>query len=229
MWNTGIGTPTWARRSFRRRSRQEKSQVLRMCVNSMRTTASRVTPWAAVFATAVAFGAILTSTALAPWFSWTGNALSDLGHHDRATANLFNGGLIVAGLVGATFPLWLVFDTEGLLCRLGAAVVAATLVDLALIGVFPTPHDLHGTVSVAFFVGVTLGLVVWGVGDIAADHRPRGVAIASTGFFHATLWVVWFSSAVPYEGVAVPEFVGAVALAGTALAAAREYPEAFGR
>jgi hypothetical membrane protein len=191
--------------------------------------ASRIVPWTAVVATVVAFGAILTATTVAPWFSWTGNALSDLGHGERATATLFNGGLIVAGLVGAVFPLWLAFDIDGVLHRLGAITVAVTLVDLALIGVFPTPHDLHGAVSVVFFVGVTLGLVVWGVGDIVADRRLRGGAIATAGFLHGVFWVIWFSSVVPYEGVAIPEFVGAVALAGTALTIALEYIGAFRR
>ena len=193
----------------------------------MVSKASRVAPWAAVVGTVIAFVAILTTTTVAPWFSWTGNALSDLGHHDRATASLFNGGLIVAGLVGAAFPVWLVFDTDGTFRRLGAVVVAATLLDLALIGFFPTPHSLHGTVSVLFFVGVTLGLVVWGVGDIVAGSRRRGGAIAAGGIFHAAFWVFWMSSLVQYEGVAIPEFAGAVALAGTALSIAREYPEAF--
>ncbi|MDZ7689055.1 MAG: DUF998 domain-containing protein [Halobacteriales archaeon] len=193
----------------------------------MKDTASRVAPWTAVVAAIVAFGAILTTTTVAPWFSWTGNALSDLGHHERATANLFNGGLIVAGLTGAVFPVRLLADYDGILRRLGAGVITLTLVDLALIGVFPTPHELHGAVSVAFFVGVTLGLVLWGVGDLVADRRRRGVAIAATGVFHAVFWAVWVSPAVPYEGVAVPEFVGAVALAGTALTVTRDYPEAF--
>jgi hypothetical membrane protein len=193
----------------------------------MRGKVSTVAPWTAVVATVVAFGAILTATTVAPWFSWTENALSDLGHHERATANLFNGGLIVAGLIGSAFPLWLVFDTECFLRRLGAVIVAVTLVDLALIGVFPTPHDLHRTVSVVFFVGVTLGLIVWGVGDTVADRRLRGGAIAVSGLFHGVLWVVWFSSIVPYKGVAVPEFVGAVALAGTALTVAHEYLDAL--
>ena len=195
----------------------------------MKHRASRVLPWTAVVATVIAFGAILITTTVAPWFSWTGNALSDLGHHDRATARLFNGGLILAGLIGAAFPLWLVFDTDGFLRRLGAVVVAVTLVDLALIGVFPTPNDLHGTVSVVFFVGVTLGLIVWGIGDIRDDRRLRCGVIAAAGFFHGVFWVVWFSSVIPYEGVAIPEFVGAVALAGTALMIAHEYIEASGR
>jgi hypothetical membrane protein len=194
----------------------------------MKHRASRVIPWTAVVATIVAFGAILTTTTVAPWFSWTGNALSDLGHHERATSNIFNGGLIVAGLIGAAFPLWLTFEADGVLRRLGAAIVAVTLVDLALIGFFPTPHDLHGTVSVVFFVGVTLGLIVWGIGDIRDDRRLRGGTVAATGFFHGVFWVVWFSSIIPYDGVAIPEFVGAVALAGTALVIAYEYIEASG-
>lgn len=188
---------------------------------------SRVAPWAAVVATVVAFGAILTATVLAPWFSWTGNALSDLGHHERATAPLFNGGLIAAGLLGAVFPAWLVLERDGLLHRIGAAIVGATLVDLALIGVFPTPMDLHVTVSVLFFVGVTLGLIVWGVADALGEHPGRGTAFALAGVGHALFWAVWASDLVPYEGVAIPELVGAIALAGAALVIARDYPEAF--
>jgi hypothetical membrane protein len=39
----------------------------------------------------VAFGAILLATVLAPWFSWTGDALSDLGvPATSAVAPLFN-------------------------------------------------------------------------------------------------------------------------------------------
>jgi hypothetical membrane protein len=125
--------------------------------------------------------------------------------------------------------MWIAFETDGILRRIGAVIVAVALVDLALIGVFPTPHGLHGTVSVVFFVGVTLGLIIWGIGDILADRRGRGGVIATAGLFHGVFWVVWFSSIVPYEGVAIPEFVGAVALAGTALMIACEYIGAFGR
>lgn len=50
----------------------------------------------------------LAATLLAPWFAWSRNALSDLGAAGEPTAPLFNGGLLVGGVVAAAFAwaLW---------------------------------------------------------------------------------------------------------------------------
>jgi len=72
----------------------------------------------------VGLGTVLLATLLAPWFSWTGNALSDLGHPSRATAPLFNGGMALAGLLALAFAGRLWIDAEGWVRR-GALIVLA--------------------------------------------------------------------------------------------------------
>jgi hypothetical membrane protein len=55
----------------------------------------------------VSLGAILLATLVSPTFTWTGSALSDLGAFGAPTALLFNGGLVLAGLVAFPFVAWL--------------------------------------------------------------------------------------------------------------------------
>lgn len=47
--------------------------------------------------------ALVGAALLAPWFTWTGHALSHLGEVGRATAPLFNYGLILSGGLGLAF------------------------------------------------------------------------------------------------------------------------------
>lgn len=52
---------------------------------------------------AVSVGAIATAILIADRFSWASHALSDLGRAGWASATVFNGGLIVAGLLALPF------------------------------------------------------------------------------------------------------------------------------
>ena len=48
----------------------------------------------------VAYFFIVVSIGLSPWFSWSSNALSDLGHSvDSDVASLYNFGLLLAGFL----------------------------------------------------------------------------------------------------------------------------------
>jgi len=51
----------------------------------------------------VAFTCIFLAIASYPEFSWTGNALSDLGVQEGVTAVLFNSGLIFSGILALIF------------------------------------------------------------------------------------------------------------------------------
>ena len=76
-----------------------------------------------------ALGGIALAVALAPWFSPTANALSDLGVADRAAvATAFNGGLLIGGgaALAYAWALWAAART------LGARVVAAEFAVAAL-------------------------------------------------------------------------------------------------
>ena len=52
---------------------------------------------------ALAFLFLGASILSAPWFSWSKNALSDLGYALRETAVTFNFGLAISGLIVAIY------------------------------------------------------------------------------------------------------------------------------
>lgn len=61
----------------------------------------------------VAFTLISLAIASYSEFSWTGNALSDLGIQEGATAILLNSGLIIAGILTIVFALGLSVLLQG--------------------------------------------------------------------------------------------------------------------
>ncbi|HKL29662.1 MAG TPA: DUF998 domain-containing protein [Natrialbaceae archaeon] len=164
----------------------------------------------------VGLGTVLLATLLAPWFSWTGNALSDLGHPSRATAPLFNGGMALAGLLALAFAGRLWIDAEGWVRRGALIVLAASFASLVGVGAYPETTDLHFTVSVAFFVSLTYGLWLYGSADALAGTPERGVATIWLGVANVTGWVL-YATFEPFEGVAIPEAVGGVALVAWAV------------
>jgi hypothetical membrane protein len=168
--------------------------------------------WCGLAAAAVGLGTVLLATLLAPWFSWTGNALSDLGHPSRSTAPLFNGGMALAGLLALAFAGRLWIDAEGWVRRGALIVLAASFVSLVGVGAYPETTDLHFAVSVAFFVSLTYGLWLYGSADALSDAPERGVATIWLGIANVTAWVL-YATLNPFEGVAIPEAVGAIALA----------------
>lgn len=187
-----------------------------MTDGTVRNRLRRIGTWCGLAAPAIGLGSVLLATLLAPWFSWTGNALSDLGHPARATAPLFNGGQGVAGLLALAFAARLWTDAGGWLRRGALAVLAASFVSLVGVGAFPETTDLHFPASVAFFVTLTYGLWLYGSAD-ALDGAPRrGVVTVWLGVANVTAWVV-YAALEPFDGVAIPELVGAVALAAWAV------------
>jgi hypothetical membrane protein len=186
-----------------------------------RPTARTIAAASGVAAVVVAFVSILGAVALAPWFSWQANALSHLGAPDRASAPLFNGGLILAGVLGlGLFPaVWRTATHP--VQRVGAAILVLAVGAMALVGAFPVGHSLHGPVSVTFFVAFTYGLFAFGTGDALAGHPRRGVATIWLGIAHVTGWAFWLAADI--EGVAIPEFVGATTLGVWVLATARRF------
>jgi hypothetical membrane protein len=161
---------------------------------------------------AVAAGglAVLAAALLSPSFTATGDALSNLGARGASTAPIFNGGLLLAGLLGLPF-IWRVSVTVRTLAqRVGLALLAGSLVAMALVGLFPLPRPEHGPAALAFFALFTVGLVVVGTGDVLAGRTRRGLAAIWLGVAHPTAWGVW-ALAGP-EGIAIPEVVGAATL-----------------
>lgn len=176
----------------------------------MQPSLRRAGTWLGVAALAISLLGIGIAVALAPWFSPTANALSDLGARGEASAPAFNYGLIAGGTLGVGFAARLWPDAPGRLGRGGVAVLGVSFVCLALIGVFPTPHPYHLPVAVAFFTLFTYGLFVYGSGEALAGRVRAGIGTVWLGIAHVTGWIVW-AVAGP-EGLAVPEMVGTILL-----------------
>jgi hypothetical membrane protein len=196
----------------------------------------------------VAFGAILLATVLAPWFSWTGDALSDLGvPATSAVAPLFNYGLVAGGLLAVPYGLALWVDAGGrsasshggrldrLAGRLVAVLFSASAVSMALVGVFPIPARLsvarttlepHFSVAVGFYLGLTATLAVDGLRRV---RQSAGQVALLLAVVHVGYWLAWGQGVRPGPGLAIPETVGALALTAWLWAVSPSRPAALAR
>jgi hypothetical membrane protein len=160
----------------------------------------------------VAFALIFSAIASYPEFSWTGNALSDLGVVEGITATLFNSGLLIGGVLCFVFATGLFMSLrERALGKIGAFVFVLASLALFAIGVFPEDiRPTHYIVSVMFFMLLPIAMLI-----IAEAfwlmHRARMAAFTLlVAVAAATPWVLYFT--VPYaSNVAIPEAVSAFA------------------
>jgi hypothetical membrane protein len=173
----------------------------------------------------VAFTCIFLAIYYAPGFSWTENALSDLGVMPGDTSALYNYGLIVSGILGFVFATSLfgvmrffdVLSADGkphvLIYRGESGALFFSLACLALVAIGVFPEDvryLHTLASVAFFVLLILALLRLGIAFLQVKRKPWAVFTLLLGVVALVPWVLLF--AVRYvSGVAVPEFISAVA------------------
>lgn len=170
----------------------------------------RVLVWTGVAGSLLGFATTLLATVLSPTFSWTANALSDLGAPAAANPWLFNGGLVAAGLVSLPFA-WVLYDAaRHAVERLGAVVFAATVTDLALIGAFPEGTAVHFPLAVAYFTLLSFALWLHGSGTVLAGDARRGLAAIWLGIGNVLVWVLW--TAFGTEGLAIPEIAGTLLL-----------------
>jgi len=171
-------------------------------------------------AIALSLGGILVATILSPSFAWTGNALSDLGvawsaAGTSATALAFNGGLIAGGAVGLAFTRALAATARTRAERIVVALFGLTVVLMGLVGVFPRGSSLHLPVAVGFYVLVSLTLWADGLARFAGAVPGRWLPGLTFGTVNLLAWVAWAATgSILRGGVAVPETVGALALAG---------------
>ncbi len=142
---------------------------------------------------------VLLAVFISPWFSWTDNALSDLGVQGSA-AVVFNTGLVLGGVLTGVFATGLGKALNSSLGRVGKFIVILDAAALSAIGIFPeTAGELHLYVSVAFFVLLSLYLLIFGVGFIFTHERKWGLITVILGLFSAFVWIFG------WEGVAIPE------------------------
>lgn len=151
------------------------------------------------------------SIALAPWFSWTGNTLSDLGRFGRATAPIFNGGVSLGGIFALGFAWYLWHRSETEFTRAGTLLFIAAAAGAIIVGRFPSPHPIHIFASSVFYFAATYALLAYGIGEVREGNQTGGVLTIWLVCLHATVWIGWLIVDA-YDGLAVPELIGILML-----------------
>jgi hypothetical membrane protein len=166
-----------------------------------------------IIAPIFAFICIIVAIATHPQFSWTNNALSDLGVIPGVTGIAFNFGLFACGLLALSFALFGLYSFfEGnLLGKIGSGIFAAATIALVCIGIFNESFSpTHYLVSVAFFVFLPISLLIF-TGAFAVKHQAKtAVFTIIVAIVAAAPWVLYFL--IPYaSGVAIPEIISGFA------------------
>lgn len=159
-----------------------------------------------ILAPVVGFTMIFLAIRTAPWFSWTGNALSDLGV-EGLTAAVFNGGLVMTAAVMMTFSLSINEVTKGdIVGQAGFVLSLAVAGFLMGIGVFPeTAGAIHYYLSVAFFASLPLCTLVLAAYMARNNMKKLSIISAVAGVISALVWIPHWSA------VAIPEALSSLA------------------
>jgi hypothetical membrane protein len=160
-----------------------------------------------ILASIVVLSSVLVAISQSPWFSWTANALSDLGV--RGAASIFNSGLIVGGILMMVFAAGLLIVGGRALERMGAALLFIGAIALSCIGVFTeSAGDIHTYVAVAFFGISAISFFLIGAGLMVAGSKKFGLLTVLAGVLVGLPWA--FVST--WSGLAIPETLSAVVI-----------------
>jgi len=161
----------------------------------------------------LAFTCIFAAILSYPAFSWTNNALSDLGVVQGITSQTFNFGLFISGLLAFTFALIGLFNyfNSNKVGKAGALTFAAATVALMAIGIFNEDfRPTHFIVSVLFFT--ILPIALWVITAALYLKREHKLAVFTViaSIAAATPWILYYTlHYVP--NVAIPEFISSLA------------------
>lgn len=161
-----------------------------------------------ILAPIIALVFISISIFLHPWFSWTENALSDLGALGTSYNFVFNLGLIITGITFLLFVTGLPELLNRAISRVGVWILALSALSLTAIGIFPSGTSPHGNATIGFYSFAAIALLLIG-GDLTLEHNNRGWGVITlllvlTGLLAAL--------AFPWSSAAIPETIGALVL-----------------
>ncbi len=157
------------------------------------------------------FGLLIVASAiwLAPWFSWTSNALSDLGGTEGPESIIFNAGLAMTAALMMMFSGGLFEMTKGnIIGQIGSGLHLAASFLLAGIGIANiTVEPWHLYVSVGFFVAFPLSAVF--IGYFCFKNKMRYYTLLGwgTAALAAAVWLL------PWGAIAIPEALSVTYLA----------------
>ena len=162
----------------------------------------------------IGFTCIFTAIASDNGFSWTNNALSDLGVISGITGLVFNFGLFASGLLAFNFAIFglFIYFRKIFVGKLGACVFAAGSLALIAIGVFNENYSpTHYLVSVSFFLLMPIALFIITCTFLLKHQAKMAVFTILIGFAASLPWIAQFAfSYVP--NVAIPELISGLAV-----------------
>lgn len=164
----------------------------------------------------VAFTFILSAIASWPVFSWTNNALSDLGVVEGVTSILFTIGLCGAGTLAFIFAVLGLYPFLGKskLGKVGSAFYAMATGALFCIGVFNEnfTQPTHFVVSALFFVLMPFASFILTCAFYRGNQHRLAFFTLAVGLIAAIPWALQFI--VYYvPNVAIPETISAATVA----------------
>jgi hypothetical membrane protein len=162
-----------------------------------------------IFAPLIAFMFISLAIVYSPQFSWTENALSDLGVQEGATAMLFNCGLIIAGILALIFASGLLMSQKAICGKVGAFILVLAAFALTAIGVFPEDvKPTHYYVSVGFFVLLPISILVLSATFFLEAKVKLGLFTFLVAAVATAVWIIHWT--IPFgSGVAILEALSA--------------------
>ena len=170
----------------------------------------KVSTFSGILCPIVSYFCIFLAISKAPWFRWEENALSDLGAHTGSDV-IFNGGLIIGGILLLVFAVWLIFYFEDIIAKIGSFILSIDSIALSLIGVFPeTFGRIHLYVSIAFFVLFPIAYLIISI-SLFMYHREKLLGILAVIGAVASI-IIWSFPWKSYgiTGVAIPEFLSSL-------------------
>ncbi len=165
-----------------------------------------------IAAPVIAFACILSAILSYSPFSWTTNALSDLGVVEGVTMVVFNSGLVAAGVLGFIFAVLGLYGyfKKSVAGRVGSVFFAGACAALVCIGVFNEHFSpTHYIVSVLFFSLAPIALFTLTIAFYRGRNRNLAAFSVLIGIAAAIPWILQFTLYyVP--NVAIPEIISAI-------------------
>ena len=158
------------------------------------------------------------------WFSWTDNALSDLGHYGNLElkALIFNGGLVISGLFALVFCSGFYYQEretfkDDIIGKrfviIGSIAFIFAVLALIAIGTFSEDFgDIHKLVSEIFFTLIPFAMWFFGMAFFRrTELKFMGIYALIVGTLAGIIWILYFIFNF-VSGVAIPEAVSSIAV-----------------
>ncbi len=158
------------------------------------------------------YACILLAIGFYSQFNWANNALSDLGVVPGLTMTIFNGGLIIGGILFTIFAIGLTqFFSKKPLGQIGAGALIIATISLICVGIFNEHvRPIHYIVSVSLFFFMPIALWILTLAFWKDDQKRMSIFTVIIGIAAAIPWILEFT--VHYApNVAIPEFVSGLA------------------